>query len=136
MNGFFGVPQIAFDRSKSQSLRQQIHSHIAGLVRQGTLSDGARLPSSRLLAKLLNVSRNTVVDAYEMLLEDGLIKTRTGSGTEINHRGPSAIPNFSRLRTIARAAHYPVQPVQFEDPDGTKLYFNSARSSGKRTRRI
>jgi DNA-binding GntR family transcriptional regulator len=127
MNLFFGMPEITLDRSKLHSLRQQIYSQMAAAIRQGALPDGARLPSSRLLAKLLHVSRNTVVDAYERLLEDGLIKTRAGSGIQVDHTGPGIVPNFSNLRRTARAAHYPVRTIQFKDLDGTMLYLNSNR---------
>ncbi len=127
MNLSFAVPEITLDRSRLHSLRQQIYSQMAAAIRQGALPDGARLPSSRLLAKLLHVSRNTVVDAYERLLEDGLIKTRAGSGIQVDHTGPGIVPNFSNLRRTARAAHYPVRTIQFEDPDGTPLYLNATR---------
>ena len=127
MNFFFAMPEITLDQSKVHSLRQQIYSQMAAAIRQGALPDGARLPSSRLLAKLLHVSRNTVVDAYERLLEDGLIKTRAGSGIQIEHSGPGIVPNCFNLRRTARAAHYPVRTIQFEDLDGTMPYLNSDR---------
>jgi DNA-binding GntR family transcriptional regulator len=127
MNSSFAVPEITLDRSKLHSLRQQIHLQMAAAIRQGALPNGTRLPSSRLLAKLLSVSRNTVVDAYERLLEDGLIKTRAGSGVQVDHAATAIVPNFSNLRKTARAAHYPVRTTQFEDPDGTTLYLNAPR---------
>jgi DNA-binding GntR family transcriptional regulator len=127
MNSSFVVPEITLDRSKFLSLRQQIYSQMAAAIRQGALPDGVRLPSSRLMAKLLHVSRNTVVDAYERLLEDSLIKARAGSGIQVNHTAPSTVPNFSNLRRTARAAHYPVRTILFEDPDGITLYLNATR---------
>lgn len=127
MNHPFVVPQITLDRSRFESLRQQIHAQMAEAIRRGALPDGARLPSSRLLAELLQVSRNTVVDAYERLLEDGLIEARRGSGTEVSHTAPGTVPNFSNLRKTARAAHYPVRTIFLTDPDGTMLYLNATR---------
>lgn len=127
MSRSFVVPDIPLDRSKFQSLREQIYLALAEAIRRGTLPDGARLPSSRLMAKLLHVSRNTVVDAYDMLVEQGLLKARAGSGIEVSHTAPNAIPNFSNLRRTARAAHYPVRTIQFEDPDGTTLLLNVTR---------
>jgi GntR family transcriptional regulator / MocR family aminotransferase len=125
MKNPFVVPDIRLDRSRLQSLRQQICLQMAEAIRKGALPEGTRLPSSRLLAKMLHVSRNTVVDAYESLLENGLIKTRAGSGVEVNQRAASVVPNFSNLRKTAQAAHYPVRTVAFEDPDGTPLYLNA-----------
>lgn len=61
---------------------------IAGLTRQlkaaildGRLKAGLRLPASRLLAQSLSVSRNTVVAAYDLLLNDGYLVARSGAGT-------------------------------------------------------
>jgi DNA-binding transcriptional regulator YhcF (GntR family) len=121
------LPEITLDRSSRQPLREQIHSQIASAIRSGTLPDSARLPSSRLLAKLLHVSRNTVVEAYEKLLADGSITTKPSSGIHITHPVSHTIPNFSNLRLIARAAHYPVRTLACEDPDGTALYLNLTR---------
>jgi GntR family transcriptional regulator/MocR family aminotransferase len=125
MGRSFVVPDIPLDRSKFQSLREQIYLELAEAIRRGTLPDGVRLPSSRLMAKLLHVSRNTVVDAYDKLLEQGLLKARAGSGIEVSHNAPNPIPNFSNLRRTARAAHYPVRIIEFEDPDGTRLFLNA-----------
>jgi len=127
MNRPFAVPEIALDRTNPNSLRRQIHVQLAAAIRQGNMTQGARLPSSRLLARMLGVSRNTVVDAYEQLLEDGLIVAKKGSGIRISHPSTSNFPNFSNLRKTARAAHFPQQTIQFEDPDGTALYLNPTR---------
>ena len=48
------------------------------------LPPGARLPSSRALAALLNVSRNTVLNAYEALAADGLVRFSGRRGTFIS----------------------------------------------------
>lgn len=124
MNSSFAVPEVTLDRASLSSLRYQIYSQIALAVGQGKLPDGTRLPSSRLLAKLLNVSRNTVVEAYDKLFESGFIVVKPGSGVKISHAAPSMIPNFANLRRTARAAHYPVRTLLFQDPDGTPMYLN------------
>jgi DNA-binding transcriptional regulator YhcF (GntR family) len=127
MNPSFVLPEITLDRSQPHSLRHQIHSQTAAAIRLGALPHGTRLPSSRLLAKLLHVSRNTVVEAYERLLEDGLITTKAGSCIQVEHSRSSSVPNFSNLRKTARAAHYPARTIQLADPDGTTLYLNATR---------
>ncbi len=45
-----------------------------------SLTPGARLPSIRASAKALQVSKSTVVEAYERLSAEGLIRPRPGSG--------------------------------------------------------
>jgi GntR family transcriptional regulator/MocR family aminotransferase len=49
-------------------------------VLEGRLAAGTRLPSTRLLAQDLGLSRNTVVTAYELLRAEQLIESRAGSG--------------------------------------------------------
>jgi DNA-binding transcriptional MocR family regulator len=50
-------------------------------ILEGDIPAGARLPAERILAQALAVSRNTVVAAYDVLLEEELIKRQHGSGT-------------------------------------------------------
>ncbi|MFU0504990.1 aminotransferase-like domain-containing protein [Pseudaminobacter sp. NGMCC 1.201702] len=45
-----------------------------------TLTPGAKLPSIRAFARTMQVSKSTVVEAYERLSAEGLIKPRPGSG--------------------------------------------------------
>ena len=53
------LPPIALDRTSSSPLHLQVVRQIAHAIRNGA-SSGSRLPSSRVLARLLGVSRNTV----------------------------------------------------------------------------
>ena len=50
-------------------------------IERGAVVPGARLPSERALAAALRVSRGTAVTAYDLLVADGLIERRVGSGT-------------------------------------------------------
>jgi DNA-binding transcriptional MocR family regulator len=59
---------------------------IAGAVEQGLL-DGMRLPAERRLADGLGVSRSTVVRAYALLRERGLVDSRPRSGTVVRATG-------------------------------------------------
>jgi len=54
----------------------QIRSRIAS----GALTNGDRLPSIRGFAASLGVSPSTVVEAYDRLAAEGLIRARAGSG--------------------------------------------------------
>jgi DNA-binding transcriptional MocR family regulator len=51
------------------------------LILDGRLPSGSRLPSERLLAPQLKVSRNTVAAAYRALREDGYLHSRQGTGS-------------------------------------------------------
>lgn len=54
--------------------------HIHELIKTRSISAGSRLPSVRALAKQLNLSVSTIVEAYERLASQGLIESKTGSG--------------------------------------------------------
>ena len=118
---------INLDREAGAStLRHQIEQQLSRAIRDGSLACGARLPSSRLMAGLLAVSRGTVVEAYEGLLEQGLILAVPGSGMRVVHRSPR-VPNLGNLKRAAAAAHYPARVCVFDDRDGTPLYLNVLR---------
>ena len=68
-----GTGQVPRHRRLYESIRKAILSH--------HLPVGAKLPSTRDLAKDLGLSRNTVLTAFEQLLAEGYVKAQTGSGT-------------------------------------------------------
>src|SRR5580658_4786835 len=72
-----------------QPLYLQLRDLLRRLIVDHSLPAGAKLPSTRALAKNLAVSRNTVVNAYEVLAAEGLVTGATGSGTRVaaNVRG-------------------------------------------------
>jgi DNA-binding transcriptional MocR family regulator len=51
-----------------------------------TLASGAKVPSIRAMAETLNVSKSTVVDAYERLAAEGVIAARRGAGFYVTGR--------------------------------------------------
>lgn len=53
----------------------QIYQYIAEQTNEGFLKGGEKLPSKRALALHLGVSVNTVVNAYNLLLEEGYIES-------------------------------------------------------------
>ena len=114
------VPTIVLDRASSTPLNRQVCTQIAGAIRSGT-EDGARLPSTRLLARLLGVSRNTVLAAYDELVANGLLEGRRGAAMLIT-AGKRTAPAMFDLTGVLRDAQYPARTVSFEDLDGTSLY--------------
>lgn len=64
-------------------LHRQLYERLRERILDGRLKPGERLPSTRSLAQLLGVGRNTVVEAFEMLLAEGYLETRRGSGTYV-----------------------------------------------------
>lgn len=72
---------------------------ISDRIAARSLMPGARLPSVRSLAKTMQVSVSTVVEAYERLAAEGVIRSRPGSG--FYACGP--LPPLSLSETGARS---------------------------------
>lgn len=71
-------------------LRMPNHRRVYEVIRRAiteqVLPSGSRLPSSRDLAGDLNVSRNTVLAAFDQLLDEGYVAAKTGSGTYVTYK--------------------------------------------------
>lgn len=71
-------------QDKSSSLQKQLREQIASAIMKGSIPLDVPLPSSRKLAQQLKIARNTVVLAYEHLLDDGYIVARERRGYFVN----------------------------------------------------
>lgn len=69
----------ALDRA-GLALHLQIRRAIVVAIERRVLTPEARLPSSRQLASLLGVARNTVVAAYQQLIDEGFLVSQERSG--------------------------------------------------------
>ena len=78
-----------------------LYEQIAGTVRravgEGTLSSGDRLPAAKELAASLDVNLHTVLRAYQMLRDEGLIELRRGRGAIV----VASDLHMSKLTTLA-----------------------------------
>lgn len=72
--------RIDIDRSSKTGLRDQVHAEISSHILNGILPPGSKLPSVRLLALQLNVSKNTILGCYSRLVADSLVESREKSG--------------------------------------------------------
>lgn len=70
-----------FNPALNAPLYRQLYSHLRSAILAGRLKKGMKLPSTRALADEMNVSRNTVLNAYEQLLAEGYLESVEGSGT-------------------------------------------------------
>lgn len=86
------------DRGRREPLYRQLELYLRGLIEARRIVSGERLPASRELAATLGLSRNTVNQAYQALVEDGLLRSHVGQGTFVAGRpgGASAPPPVAR----------------------------------------
>ena len=121
---------------RSSSLQSQLRDMLVNAVMEGYVLPGAPLPSGRLLAVTLGVSRVTVTLAMQALVDKGLIVSRARSGyfvcddlhqTQLEARkvrdrpAPLAAPRWrerlkmqpSAQRNIRKPADWQSQPFPF-----------------------
>ena len=65
---------------KGETLIAGVMATIRQRIAARNLTPGAKLPSIRAFARTMQVSASTVVEAYERLAADGVIRARPGSG--------------------------------------------------------
>jgi GntR family transcriptional regulator/MocR family aminotransferase len=69
--------------SGAQELWRWLYTELRAAILDGRLKRGARLPSTRSLAKQYHLSRGTVTTAFEQLQAEGYTRTEIGSGTYV-----------------------------------------------------
>ncbi|MDD9876560.1 MAG: PLP-dependent aminotransferase family protein [Magnetovibrio sp.] len=67
-------------RVENASLQSQIREMLVSAILEGRIPSGEPLPSSRRMAQILGVSRNTIVLTYQGLVDDGYLTSRERSG--------------------------------------------------------
>lgn len=71
----------SFKLSGNETIYVQIENHIKNSIENGLIQNGSKLPSTREVSKLLGISRNSIITAYENLECEGIIKSVKGKGT-------------------------------------------------------
>src|SRR5205085_10329557 len=82
-------------------LCRQLYDPRRRAILAGQLAAGARLQATREMAGELNVSRNTIVNAYEQLLAEGYLEGQVGSGTYVSRALPE---EFLNVKAVARSS--------------------------------
>jgi DNA-binding transcriptional MocR family regulator len=84
------------------TLYRQIAARITRLIEQDTFRPGERIPSVRGLSKQMGVSLATVLSAYGLLEDQGLIEARPQSGYYVRARfSGTPVPTVSELPSPA-----------------------------------
>src|SRR5689334_7470115 len=82
-------------------LHRQLEQELRGAIRAGRLQPETALPSSRVLADQLDLSRGVVVEAYEQLLAEGYLTSVPGGATRVATRATASTASASRPEATA-----------------------------------
>ena len=69
-------------------LYEEIAGRVGNLIEQGTYRPGERIPSIRTMSRQMQVSINTVMEAYAHLENKGMVEARPQSGYYVRCRLP------------------------------------------------
>jgi GntR family transcriptional regulator/MocR family aminotransferase len=76
---------LSVTRDGPGTLGAQIEDGLRQAIRDGSLRAGARVPSTRDLARQLDLSRRVVVEAYSQLAAEGYLVLRQGARPRVSH---------------------------------------------------
>ena len=79
---------INLDPEGDASLQAQLRQSVVEAILSRAILPGDKLPSSRALADQLGISRNTVVLAYQALIDTGFIEARERSSHVVSSEAP------------------------------------------------
>jgi len=75
---------LSVERESSVPIFRQIYLGIRNAITSGRLSPGSQLPATRDLASRLEVSRTSVLSAFELLHAEGYVEGKLGAGTFVS----------------------------------------------------
>jgi GntR family transcriptional regulator/MocR family aminotransferase len=91
---------IPLDRQAATPLFRQLYLHLKEAILSGGVAASARLPATRELGRLLGLSRQTVLAAYEQLTAEGYLEGAVGKGTFVS----ASLPAPARSARVDSAA--------------------------------
>ena len=103
-----GFEMIRLDRSAAEPLHDQLYRQIRDELRSGSFTgDAGRVPSSRILAADLGISRLTVNLAFSKLHAEGYLRSKPRSGTFVAHPLPETFLTADKPKAIPQVEQRP-----------------------------
>jgi GntR family transcriptional regulator/MocR family aminotransferase len=96
--------RLDLDGQAAVPLFRQLYGGLRAAILAGRLEGGTRLPPTRQLATELQVSRKTVVNAFEQLIAEGYLEGKVGSGTYVARVLPEEVLQVSQPAGPAAAS--------------------------------
>lgn len=129
---------IQINENSAEPLYHQIETQLRSLIISGTITEGTLLPSIREFAGDLKCSVITVRRVYQDLENEGLLRTRQGTGTFVSHIGTGAMEDYKQV-TVRKALESAVEAglsVHCSEEELTRLFTEIVKSKyGKQAER-
>jgi GntR family transcriptional regulator len=95
---------LTVDPASSASLFEQLAASIRAEIGRRALVPGERLPAAREVASSLDVNVHTVLRAYQLLRDEGLVDLRRGRGAVITERAAQFSPLAASIPALVAEA--------------------------------
>jgi GntR family transcriptional regulator len=95
---------LRVDPESAVPLFEQLAAAIRGDAARGAIRPGERLPAARDVAESLDINVHTVLRAYQLLREEGLIDLRRGRGAVVTDRATDYADLAVRLPQLVAEA--------------------------------
>lgn len=86
---------------KGVHIKEGLYAVLRDAILEGHLSAGTKLPSSRALAEMMSISRNSVLSAFERLLDEGYLVIQPSSGTYVAKIIPDQLIQIQNIKACA-----------------------------------
>lgn len=86
-------------------LNDQVYHSIREAILEGRLQKNMKIPSSRTLAEMMSVSRNTILTGLDRLIDEGYLVTKSGSGTYVSDSLPEHFAFHNVAENIPKIPH-------------------------------
>ena len=101
-------------------LYEELAGHISGLIQDGTLRSGERVPSVRDIVRERRVSPATAMRAYQLLESRGLIETRPRSGYYVSESRERRVAEPRKARSAPSTTRVDVSELVFQILDAAR----------------
>lgn len=98
---------LQLDKTSDVPLYQQIYRQISGMIDNGTLLPGDKLPTERKLCEDYAITRATIKTAYNLLKNNGKITALRGSGSYIAKRDSASVIKAAQQSICTLLTHFP-----------------------------
>jgi GntR family transcriptional regulator len=95
---------IRIDPASSVPLFEQLAASVRAQVLDGTATAGERLPAAREVAASLDINVHTVLHAYQLLRDEGLVELRRGRGAVLTAHAASMTDLDAHVRALVDEA--------------------------------
>lgn len=126
------LTSLQLDRASAVPMFRQLYTAIKQAILNGLVEPGMQLPPTRDFCRLLDISRQTVLNAYAQLMAEGYLQGAVGKGTFVSDELPAIASSNDASKKKASGAPFCPPPVlrplserglRFAQTDG-KMHFH------------